>query len=186
MKQFAVWMAAGMMIFSLTACGNKPVSTAPVSEPPVESGAPSQVLDPTDGDVTASAAPTNGGTETGAATGSEVLDAILTAKLGTGYLAQEDGNTLLLAETADQTKAAVLSVNGTEKTLLFGTCTQKEDGTVTVTDDTTGEAFTAVISQEESGNVVISMEDGTKLTAKSLTAENIGETLKELAADFVR
>ncbi|MBQ1352170.1 MAG: hypothetical protein IIY71_05550 [Oscillospiraceae bacterium] len=183
MKQFAVLMAAGIMIFSLTACGGNMTPPAPASDAPTMSDLPSGTPDstkmPVESDVPAN-------TGTGAATGNQILDTVLSEKLGTGYLAREEGQTLLIAETADQSKAVVLSIRGEEKTLLFGTCTQREDGTVTVTDDATGEAFTAVFSQDESGNIVIAMEDGTRLTAESLEAENITGALQELAIDLIQ
>ena len=189
MKRFAVWVVAGLMILSLTACGNPEPATS--GEPSTEVSAEvspevsakvsatvsSEVSPGESAPVKHSAAPETEPDAEGAA-----LDAALAASFALGYLAQsEDGSTeCLIAATEDGQKAVVVVNKGQETDILFGDVQQNEEGVLTVTDDVTGAVFTAICVQDEAGQIVVTLEDGTQMAASAADAAAVTSTLEKL------
>jgi hypothetical protein len=166
MKKLAALMVAGLMALSLAACGN--TSTNPSVAP---SGDPS-------------ASPAQSGEPSASLTGnsSVSLDAALKATFVSGYLAEgENDAKVLIAATADGSKAVVISDSGESQAILFGTAAQTDEGKLTVTDDATGEKFVCTFTQNEEGRVVIALEDGTKMAVQTIDAAAVTSALQELA-----
>ena len=191
MKKFMVWMAAGLMLFSLAACGSQ--GQEPSEAPAVSDQVSAQVSDgATDQVVSSEPSSQPGGSEQDPGTtetapavtdgGEAALNAALAAPFASGYLVKLEDGECLIAATEDGQKAVVLQKNGQENKIFFGDVQQSEEGVLTVKDDATGAVFSASLGQDEAGQIMVILHGEDPVIASAVDADAIMSMLEEAAA----